>query len=84
MVDVQQIAVEVEVGIAAGLDGGVGGLRGRGAGRKVELGEDGEGRESDAGDALGGELGRVLDDFLDVGVRGTVPMGDERCHCGST
>lgn len=82
VVDVQQVAVEVEMGVAARLDGGVGGLRGGSAGRKVELCEDGERGEGDARDALCGELGRVLNDLLDVRVGGTVPVGDEGCHCG--
>jgi hypothetical protein len=80
VVDVEQIAVEVEVGVTASLDGRVGRLRGGSARREVELGENGEGRESDARDALGGEFGRVLDDFLDVRVGGTGPVGDDGCH----
>lgn len=81
MVDVQQVAVQVEVSVPAGLDGRVGGLIGRGAGGKVELCEHGKGREGDARDALCGELfGVDDDDLLDVGVGRLLPVGDERSH----
>lgn len=80
VIDVQQVAVEVEVGVATRLDGGVGGLLGGGAGRPGEAGEDGKGRERDAGDALGGELGLVDEHLLDGRVGGLLPGGGERRH----
>lgn len=82
MVDIQQIAIKVEVGIAAGLDGSVGWLTGGCARWKVEFCVYSERREGDARDALGGELlGIHDDDFLNVRVRGLVPVGSERSHC---
>lgn len=81
MVDVQQIAVQVEVSVAAGLDGRVRGLIGRGARGEVELCEHGKGGEGNARDALCGELfGVDDDDLLDVGVGRLLPVGDERSH----
>lgn len=82
MVDVQQVAVQVEVRVAAGLDGRVRGLIGRGAGGEVELCKDGKGRQGDARDALCGEfLGVDDDDLLDVRVGRLLPVGDEGSHC---
>ena len=81
VVDVQQIAVEVQVLVTAHLDGGVGRLVGRGAWWEVKLGEDGEGRQGHFGDALGAELGLVDDDLLDIGVGGLNPVWRERGHC---
>lgn len=81
MVDVQQIAVQVEVSVTTGLDGRVRGLIGRGAGGKVELCKHGKRGEGDARDALCGELfGVDDDDLLDVGVGRLLPVGDERSH----
>ena len=81
MVDVQQIAVQVEVSVAASLDGRVRGLIGRGARWKVELCKHGKGREGNSRDALCGELfGVDDDDLLDVGVGRLLPVGDERSH----
>jgi hypothetical protein len=84
MVDVQQVAVQVEVGIAAGLDSSVGGFAGRCARWEIELCKYGKGWERDSGDALGGEfLGVYNDNFLDIRVRGLLPVGSERSHCDS-
>ena len=87
MVNVQQVTVQVEMSVAAGLNGSVSRFAGGRAGGEVELCENCKWWERNARDALGGEfLGVHDDDFLDVWVRGLVPMGSERSHywwCGS-
>lgn len=79
MINVQQVTVEVEMRVPAGLDSRVGRLRGVGARRKGKLGKDGKGRQGDAGVALCGEGGLVDDDVLDLRVGGLRPVrGDGR------
>jgi hypothetical protein len=82
MVDVQQIAVKVEVGIATGLNSSICGFASRCARWEVELCKYSEGWERYTRDALGGEFLCIYDNnFLDVGVRGLMPVGSERSHC---
>jgi hypothetical protein len=82
MVDVQQIAVKVEVGIATSLNSSVCGFASRCARWEVELCKYSKGWEGYTRDALGGELLSIYDNnFLDVGVRGLMPVGSERSHC---
>jgi hypothetical protein len=82
MVNVQQVTVQVEMSVAACLNGSVGRFAGGRARREIELRKDSKRWEGNARDALGGEfLGVHDDDFLDVGVRGLVPVGSERSHC---
>ena len=81
VIDVQQVAVQVQMLAAANLDRGVRSLAGEGAGRKVHLGEEAKRRQGHLGEALGGKLRLVDDDLLDVGVGGTGPEGGDRCHC---
>jgi hypothetical protein len=84
MVDVQQITVQAEVGITASLDSSVGGLAGGCARREIELCVYGKGWKGDPRDALGSEFLGVYDDnFLNVWVRGLLPVGSERSHCDS-
>lgn len=80
MIDVEKVAVEVQVLSQAHLDGGIGWLRRNGAGREDHLGEDGEGRQSDLGETLGGEFGLVDDDLLDCGVGRLRPMRLDWSH----
>lgn len=83
VVNIHQIAVQVQVLPPPHLHRGVrrrGGLRAR---RELEAGEEAAGRDRDLGEGLGGEVGGGVggkDDFLDVGVRGLGPEGFERCH----
>ena len=82
MVDVQQVAVEVEVSIATGLNSSVCGFASGCARWEVEFRKYSKGWERYTRDALGGEfLGIYDNNFLDVGVRGLVPVGSERSHC---
>lgn len=84
MVDVQQITVQTEVSVAAGLNSSVGGFAGSGARREIELCKYGKGWKRNSRDALGGKLLGVYDDnFLNVRVRGLLPVGSERSHCDS-
>lgn len=80
VVNVQQVAVEVEVAVLGHLDGGVGGLVGGGAGREGHLGEEAKGRQGHARQALGRELGLVDDDLLDGRVRRLLPVRLEGRH----
>ena len=80
MVYVQQVTVEIEVCVAAGLDSGVGGLISISARRKGELRKDAKRRNSDARVALGGVGGLVDDDFLDLWVRGLRPVRSDGRH----
>lgn len=80
MVYVQQVTVEIEVGVVAGLDSGVGRLIRISAGRKGELRKDAKGRNSDARVTLGGEGGLVDDDILDLWVRGLRPVRSNGRH----
>ena len=82
MVNVQQVTVQVEMSVAACLNGGVGRFAGGRARREIELCKDSKRWEGNARDALGGEfLGIYDNNFLDVGVRGLMPVGSERSHC---
>jgi hypothetical protein len=82
MIDVQQIAVQVEMRIATSLHSSVCGLADARARRKFELCKDGKGRERNARDTFGSEFLGVDDyDLLDLGVGGLVPVGSERSHC---
>ena len=83
VIDVQQVAVEVQVAMLADLHRGIGRVLGHSAGRKVELGIDSKGRQGHLGQALGGEFGAVDDDPLNGRVGGLMPMGGERAHCAS-
>lgn len=80
MVNVQEVTVQVQVGVRAGLDGGVGGGGRISARRERELGEDGEGGEVDEGEALRGEGGLVDDDLEAVRVGGLDPGRLEGLH----
>ena len=80
MIDVQQVTVEVEVAVAAHLDSGVGGLGGDSAGREGHLCKDGEWRQRDLGQTLGGVLGVVDDDVLDVRVGRLGPVRLDGSH----
>jgi len=82
MVDVQQIAVKVEVGIATSLNSSVCGFASRCARWEVELCKYSKGWEGYTRDALGGDFLSIYDNnFLDVGVRGLMPVGSKRSHC---
>lgn len=81
VVDVEQIAVQVQVLVTAILNRRVRGLGGIRAGRKVEAGIKAPGRHGHLGEALGLELGFVDDDLLDLGVGGLNPVRRERGHC---
>ena len=80
VVDVQQVAVEVQVLVTAILNRRIRGLGGIRAGREIEAGVQTPGRDGDPGEALGLELGLVDDDFLDFGVGGANPVRRERGH----
>lgn len=80
MVDVQQIAVQVQVLVTATLDGRIRRLLGRRARGVLELGEQRKGRESNLGDALGRVLGLVDDEVKTVRVGGLDPVGLDGCH----
>jgi hypothetical protein len=81
VVDVQQVAVEVQVLVTAELNGSVGRAVGQGTRRECHLGVECKGGERHPGDALGGELGIVDDDLLDVRMGWTVPgRGEWSCH----
>lgn len=81
MVNVQQIAVEIQVLVLAHLHRGIGRLAGHGARRKLELGEQAKRRHRHLGQALGHEVGATGDDILDVRVGGLLPGWRKRCHC---
>lgn len=82
MIDVQQIAVQVEMSIATSLHSSVGGFADARARREIELCVDSKRRERNTRDTLGGEfLGVDDDDLLDLGVGGLMPVGSERSHC---
>ncbi|TLS30685.1 hypothetical protein PpBr36_03167 [Pyricularia pennisetigena] len=74
VIDVQQVAVEVQVPVPADLHRGVRRLIGQGAGREGHLGVEGERGQSHAGAGHGGELGLIDNDFLDLGwgLRGAI------------
>lgn len=75
MVDINQIAVQVQMRISTALDRGVGRLcRGRRR-REIDLGEETVGRDGHLGEGLGSECRLVDDDFLDVAVGGLRPGG---------
>lgn len=80
MVEIQKIAVEVEVPVPADLDRGVGRLVGQGARGKGQLRDDGEGGRGGRGHALGGELGLTDDELQEVRVGRLCPVRLERCH----
>ena len=73
MVDVHEVAVQLDVQVARGLHGGVGddGGRGRGYAR-----EDGVGGQRDEGDGAAGEGARVALDAEETGEIGLDPGGD--------
>lgn len=81
MVDIQQIAVQVQVLVTATLDGRIRRLLGRRARGVLELGEQRERRQGNLGDALGRVLGLVDDEVKTVRVRGLDPVGLDGCHC---
>lgn len=62
------------------LNGGISWSVGHRARRKVQSRVERERREGDPRETLGGELGIVDDNLLDLGVRRLVPMRNERCH----
>lgn len=80
VVNVQKVAVEVQVLVPANLDCGVGGLFGKGARRECHLGKDGKRSKRDLGQAFRGELGIVDDDILDVRMRRPSPVGSKWRH----
>jgi len=77
VVDVQQVRIEVQVLLLAHLDSGISWLVGWRTRGKVEGRIEGKRGEGDPGEALGGELGLVDDDLLNVRVRRLCPM---RCE----
>lgn len=81
MVDIQQVAVEIQVLVTATLDGSIRRLVGRRAGGELELGKQRKGRQSNLGDALGRELGLVDDEVKTVRVGGLDPVGLDGSHC---
>jgi hypothetical protein len=82
VIDIEQVAIEVQVCPRTHLDCGVRGLGGDGARRKGHLGVDSIGRERDLGEALGSVFGLVDDDLLDIRVGWLRPMGLNWCHDG--
>lgn len=80
MIDIHQVTVEIEMTVSAHLYGGIRGLSGYGAWRKVELSIDGKWRPFYLGQAFGGKSFLVDDDLLDGGVRGLLPMRIEGGH----
>lgn len=78
MIEIEQIAVEVEVPVLARLDRGIGRVFGPSAWRKVHLGKQAEGRQCHLGQTLGGELMIIDDHLLNSRVRGLFPMGLQR------
>lgn len=76
MVDVEQVAVEFDVQVARGLDGGVGGGGGGGWGR--DAGEEGAGGQCDEGEGAAGEGARVVFYAEEAGEVGLDPGGDLR------
>lgn len=83
MVDVEQVAVEVQMLVFAHLNGSIGRLVGQGARREVQFDEQAKGRHGHFGQALGHEVGTADDDVLDVRVGGLLPGGLEGGHCES-
>lgn len=81
MVDVYQIAVQVEVLISAHLDGGVGWFISLSCWWKVDLGVESIWRDLNSGDGFGSKFGIVDDDLLDVRPRWLWPERNEWCHC---
>jgi hypothetical protein len=80
VVDVQQVTVQVHVLFASNLDGCIRSRFSYVTRGECHLGEQAEGRKSDFGEALRGELGLVNDDFLDLGIGRPSPMRRERAH----
>lgn len=81
VVQVQQVAVQEDVAVAADLHRGVGRRADEGARREGHVGEDAKGGDADLGQALGGEVplvGAAEDDLLDRGVGGLVPVWFQR------
>lgn len=75
MVDIHQIAVQVQMRVPSLLHGGVGRfVRGRG-GREIDFGVEAVGCDGYFGEGLGGECCVVDDDFLDGAVGGLRPGG---------
>lgn len=80
MVDIYQIAIQVQVGVSSGLDCCVGGLTGCSAWRKGHLCEEAEWRDGDLGEGLRCECFIVDDYFLDIAVARLLPEWSKRCH----
>lgn len=81
VVDVYQIAVQVEVLISAHLDSGVSWLIGLSCWWEVDLGVESVWCNLNSGDGLRSKFGIVDDDLLDLRPRWLWPEGNEWCHC---
>lgn len=66
VVDVEQVALEIQVAVPAELHGSVRGLVGNGTGWEIHLGKEAERCEGHARQAPGCEFRMVDDDFLYV------------------
>jgi hypothetical protein len=75
MVNINQIAVQVQMRIPPLLDSGIGGFARWRGGREIDLGEHAVRCDGDFGERLGGECCGVDDDFLDGAVGGLRPGG---------
>jgi hypothetical protein len=80
VVNVQKITVQVQMLVSSHLNSCVCWLRCNSARRKCHLGEDGKGRECHSGQALGGVLGFIDDDLLDVRVGWLSPVRLDWSH----
>lgn len=78
MIQVEQIAVQVEMLVLVHLDRGVSRFLGPSARRKIHLGKQAERRHCHLGQALGGEFSIIDDHLQGLRVRGLLPMGLER------
>lgn len=81
MVDVKQVTVQVQVLVTAVLNRRIRRLVRHSAGWEAHFGVQAKGRNGESRQGLGGELGFIDDDFLDLGVRRLSPGWGKRCHC---
>lgn len=80
VVDEQQVTVEVQMAVLAGLNRGIGRLIGRSARWEGQLRKNRKGRERHARQALRGEFGRIDYDLLNIRMGWLLPVGGEGCH----
>ncbi len=80
MINVQQVAVEVNMGVRGDLDSGIGSLVYQSAWREEHPGVEAKGRHRDGGEALGAVLILVHDHLLDLRMGRLAPIRAKRRH----